>query len=106
MISSVIHEGAKGLQHSQRELTRAASEIARSNIRPDTAPKDNSSLSEAEQSVSTPLSPVEESSQSDAKQGIAEPLIELRRQEQLFDASAKVISTADDTLGSLLDIQA
>jgi flagellar hook-associated protein FlgK len=41
-----------------------------------------------------------------ASQDVIEPLINLRRQEQLFNANAQVVKTADETLGSLLDVKA
>ena len=36
----------------------------------------------------------------------AEPLVDLMVQEKLFTASAKVVSTADEALGTLLDVTA
>ena len=100
MVNSVLNEGVRGLQTSQRDLTRAASEISRANVRPDAAEP------ETERDVSSPLQPVEESAQTEPQQNISEPLIELRRQEVLFNASAEVVSAADRALGSILDTQA
>lgn len=100
MVNSVLNEGARGLQNSQREITRAASDIARANVRPEAVNP------ETERDVATPLAPVEEVAQPEREQNIAESLIELRRQEQVFNASAEVVSTADQTLGSLLDTEA
>ncbi len=100
MVSSVLNEGARGLQTAQREISRAANEIARANVRTDAV------APETEQDVASPLSPLEESTQTERPRDIAEPLIELRRQELLFNASAEVVSTADETLGNLLDTQA
>ena len=102
MISSALNEGVRGLNNSQREIQRAASDIARADVRPDAStsseiPRDENS---------TILAPVEQSAQSERSQDISEPLIELRRQEQLFNASAAVVRTAGETLGTLLDTQA
>lgn len=36
----------------------------------------------------------------------AEPLINLKTSVQLFNASAKVVDTADEMIGSLLDVRA
>lgn len=100
MVTSVANEGVRGLQNSQREIVRAASEIARANVRPDaTNPV-------SETNTASPLAPVEESAQSEPRRDIAEPLIELRRQEQVFNASAEVTSTENRALGSLLDTSA
>ncbi|WP_096084950.1 hypothetical protein [Agaribacterium haliotis] len=102
MVSSVLNEGARGLANSQRDIQRAANDIARANIRPEasTPPeiqRDNQS---------TTLAPIEQSEPSERRQDINEPLVELRRQELVFNASAAVVRTADDTLGTLLDTQA
>lgn len=99
-MSPVLNEGVRGLQSSQRDLTRAASEIARANVRP------------GAETISTPnepptsFAPVQRGSASESTQDLAEPLLELRRQELLFTASASVVRTADATLGSLLNTEA
>ncbi len=97
MVGSVINEGTRGLQLAQREMQKSANEIARANVRE--APSENTQPEEP--SVVPPVDEPRESSQ----RGIEEPLIELKRQEQLFNANAKVISVANDTLGSLIDVQ-
>ncbi|WP_018275703.1 hypothetical protein WKI13_18835 [Teredinibacter turnerae] len=101
MINSVMSEGLKGMQHSQREMQKSAQEIAEANIR------EQPSETVDVQSVTrtNPVAPVEEAVRSDSGGDIVEPLIELRRQEQLFDASANVVSVADKTLGSLIDVK-
>ncbi len=97
MVGSVINESSRGLQLAQREMQKSANEIARANVRE--APSET--LRPEEPSVLPPVDETRESSQ----RGIEEPLIELKRQEQLFNANAKVISVANDTLGSLIDVQ-
>jgi len=42
----------------------------------------------------------------DGAGNLAEPLIELNLYERAVEASAQVVKTADETLGSLLDIRA
>ncbi len=37
---------------------------------------------------------------------ISEPMINIKLQQHLFDASAKVVEAADTTIGALLDIKA
>lgn len=98
MINSVLNEGAKGMQNSQKEMAKAAHDIAQLNIRPE----DVSAVKNAEDRAILPVGQAEESSRSG---NIAEPLIELRRQELVFTANAKVVSIASDTLGSLLDVR-
>lgn len=101
MVSSVLNEGIRGLQTSQREIGRAASEIARAGVRTDAVATET-----VERDPTTTIQPVEQTARSESTRDLAEPLVELRRQEQIFNASAKVVSTADETLGNLLDTKA
>ena len=96
MINSVLNEGVRGMQQSQREMHKSAHEIAHANVRQD--------ASVAQDLEDSAIPPVYEPQKSGSTGDIAEPLIELRRQELLFTASARVVSVADDTLGSLLDV--
>lgn len=97
MINSVLNEGLRGMQHSQREMHKSAHEIAHANVRQDASVEQNPE--------DAAIPPVYEPQKSGSTGDIAEPLIELRRQELLFTASARVVSVADDTLGSLLDVR-
>lgn len=102
MINSVMSEGLRGMQNSQREMLKSAEDIARANIRQDPATQ---AIDQAPQPTNQPVAPVRRSAETDAGGEIAEPLIEMRREEQLFTASAKLVSIADETLGSLIDVQ-
>ncbi|WP_086930401.1 hypothetical protein [Agarilytica rhodophyticola] len=97
MVGSVINEGLRGIQASQRELQRSANEIAGANVR-------ENPNEQVDRSTDTTLPPINEAQES-TQRGIEEPLIELRRQEQLFNASAQVVSVANENLGSLIDIK-
>jgi hypothetical protein len=100
MINSVLNEGVKGMQSSAREMLKAANEITHFNVRND----DNTavgSLTAEDQEIL----PVSESDAPASVGDIAEPLIELKRQELLFTASAKLVNSASETLGSILDIR-
>ena len=101
MINSVLSEGTRGLQAAQRGAERAASDIARAAVTSNPGSQTQPSQAPNDQL----LQPVNEAVQPERSQGLAEPLIELRRQEQLFNASAQVVSVADQTLGTLLDIR-
>lgn len=98
MINSVLNEGVKGMQTSSREMQKAAHEIAHFNVR------ENSPVASIapEDQVVLPVGRSEEPANTG---NIAEPIIELKRQELLFTASARVVKVADDTLGSLLDVR-
>lgn len=97
MVGSVLNEGLRGMQLSQREMQKSAHEISRANIPEETQQESVSNP----QTVLQPVTEVKESSKKD----IGESLIEMRRQEQIFNASAKVVSVANKTLGSLIDVE-
>jgi len=102
MINSVMSEGLRGMQTSQREMLKSAEQIVSANIRenPDTQAIDRRPVTESQ-----PMAPVERSVESGEGGEIAEPMVEMRREEQLFTASAKLVSMANDTLGSLIDVK-
>ncbi len=77
-INSLLGAGLQGLQQSQQNINTVASEIAQ---------------------VST-TSPQQSTAE------LAEPLIEMTLEQQVFDASAKVVTTADEMVGTLLDTSA
>ncbi len=103
MIGSVLNEGVRGLQQSSREIQRSAQEISRANIGPSGQENARTEQTTQPEEQST-LSPLQEGPETSAQRDISEPLIELRRQEQLFNASAEVVSVADQTLGSIIDV--
>ncbi|MAZ88787.1 MAG: hypothetical protein CL693_14200 [Cellvibrionaceae bacterium] len=77
-INSLLGAGLQGLQQSQQNINTAATEIAQvSTTRPQQSTAD-----------------------------LAEPLIEMTLEQQVFDASAKVVTTADEMVGTLLDTSA
>ena len=101
MLSSVVSEGVRGLQNSQREILKSANEIARATVATDPGLAAQTTTIQGE----TSFAPVTESLEvRPVQDNLSEPLIELKRQEQLFDASARVISVADQNIGSLLDV--
>lgn len=78
MINSVLDQGLKGMQQSQRDMLQAADQIVKAK-----APgPDGTTLGDGD---------------------LAAPIVELKRQEHIFNASAKIVSVADKTLGSLID---
>ena len=78
-IGSVITQGLIGMQNSQAEMTRSATQSAQAT----TTQSDNPQATD-----------------------LVEPLINLQLQSQLFDSSARVVQVADETLGTLLDTKA
>jgi flagellar hook-associated protein FlgK len=76
---SALQQGLNGLQNSARATIEAANELV--------------SAGTVERTTSTTTD-------------IVEPMIEIIRQQQLFDASAKVVKSADENIGMLVDIRA
>ncbi len=77
-VGSAVNQGLIGMQRSQSSMFQSAQQIA----------------SAATQGVNA------------SPQDLAENLVNLKVQQNLFDANAKVVKTANDTLGSLLDVKA
>ena len=78
-LGGTVNQGLIGMQRSQSEMLRSAQQIA--------------SAGTTQQSSS---------SGSD----LVEPLINIKMQSHVFDASAKVVQAAHDTIGTLLNIKA
>ncbi len=78
-IGSVVNQGLIGLQSSQASINQSAQQIAQASA----APKENSEGVD-----------------------LVEPLVNLKVQSQVFDANAKVIKSADETLGTLINTKA
>lgn len=97
--TSLLNQGLQGMQKSQQEMLRSANDIARANIDPATQSPGADPASGAGQTQ-------QNNQKVEASQDVIEPLINLKRQEQLFNASAQIVKTADQTLGSLLDVKA
>jgi flagellar hook protein FlgE len=77
-VGSVINQGLIGMQKSQSSMFQSAQQIAG-------MAKEGASAS---------------------PQDLAENLVNLKVQQNMFDSSAKVVKTASDTIGTLLDIKA
>jgi flagellar hook-associated protein FlgK len=77
-LGSVVNQGLIGMQRSQSEMLRSAAQIAQAS---------------GQQNDS-------------AKNDLVEPLLNIKAQSQVFDASAKVVKAANETLGTLLNIKA
>lgn len=77
---SAVNQGLIGMQRSQAEMVRSAQQIVAAGTTQRDAPQASSDITEA--------------------------LINLKVQSQVFDGSAKVIKSTDETLGRLLDTKA
>lgn len=76
---AAVNQGLIGMQRSQSEMVRSAQQI----VEAGTTQRDNPQAND-----------------------VVEPLINIKLQSQIFDSSAKVVKSADETLGRLLDTRA
>lgn len=81
-IGSVVNQGLIGMQNSQVSMAQSAQQIA--------------------QASGTPRADAPARVQSG---DVVEPLLNLKIQSQVFDASARVVKSADETIGTLLDLK-
>ncbi|WP_336366267.1 flagellar biosynthesis protein FlgE [Marinobacter sp. C2H3] len=82
MISNTLGIGVQGVQNGMAGMEGAARQIARAGI--------DGPRGSAEQPSG----------------GLIEPIVDLKLYQRSVEASAQVVRTADETLGSLLDIMA
>lgn len=76
VIGSVLNTGVNGMQRSSAEMQKSAHEIA------------SFGTIDAEPEAT-----------------LAEPVVNMKFEQLIFEASAKVVSTANETLGTLIDIK-
>jgi hypothetical protein len=118
LINSAMNEGLAGMQQSQKKLLQTAQDIARAGLPTDkpvpnptatgAAPRSNAGTAVDDLSAANTVEAVEADVRSvstyRANQGdVTGALIEQTRQQLIFDASANVVSAANDTLGRLID---
>ena len=78
-VGSAVNQGLIGMQRSQTEISRFAQQI----VKAGTTERDNP-----------------------AQNNIVESLVNIKAQTQIFDASAKIVKAADETIGTLLKTRA
>jgi flagellar hook-associated protein FlgK len=78
-VGSAVNQGLIGMQRSQNEISRSAQQI----VKAGTTERDNP-----------------------AQNDIVESLVNIKAQTQIFDASAKIVKAADETIGTLLKTRA
>jgi len=96
---SALNQGLIGIQRSQSQIQNSAQEIARASATPVAEPRGGDQDAQATATTAP--------DQSRAPAGdLVEPLINIQVQEQVFNASAEVVRTANENLGRLIDTQA
>lgn len=97
-VGSIVSIGSQGIQRSQQNLQQTAEEIAgltlpQSGETGATEGASDTQLGNASQTVVP-------------SRELAEAAVELRQEQQVFDANARVVETGQETVGRLLDINA
>lgn len=118
LINSAMNEGLAGMQQSQKKMLYAAQQIARAGLPTDSsvvnpnatgaAPRTNAGTAandlNAANTVEAVGSDTRSASAYAADRGdVVGALVEQKRQQLVFDASANVVSAANETLGRLID---
>lgn len=117
MLNSVLGEGLAGMQQSQKKMQQAAEDIVKAGMPPDRsvnnraggpAPVTENGTAAGrvagQQAVNATTQSSDNNSLRKGNEGdVVGALIEQRRQQQLFDASANVVSAANQAMGSLID---
>ena len=98
MVDSLISIGTQGLQRSQQNMQQSAEDIAgltvpQSGASGATEGAEDTQLGNTSQTV-TP------------SRELSEAVVELRQEQQVFDANAQVLETGGEQLGRLLDTNA
>ena len=83
----LLNEGLRGMQQSYQKMTQSAQQIARQHL-----PQGESSRQGELQTPATA-----------SADNLVKPIVEMKQQQHIFTASAKVVSVASDTIGSLID---
>ena len=96
---SALNQGLIGIQRSQSQIQSSAQEIARASATPVAEPRGGNQDGQAPESTALPQSNAPAAN-------LVEPLINIQAQEQVFNASAEVVRTANENLGRLIDTQA
>lgn len=107
--ASALQSGVSGIQRGQEQLDAAAQNLASESSeaeRPEssrpTAAADEGQSSQADTRQSTAQASEATTRQSSA----AESLVQSQQSERQVEASAQVVETADDALGSIIDVRA
>ena len=95
--SNALYTGLGGMQNAQRRVDQAALEIAGSTVTPTQQPNQANSTNQV-----NPTSQASEFNETD----LTESLVDLRMGEIESRANARVIDTADEVLGTLIDTRA
>lgn len=91
-IGSATNQALIGMQSSQREMVNSAQQLV------------TAGTTQAQPQGSEAAAPVQAGTGS--TMDIVEPLVNISQQQQVFDASARVVSAENENIGRLIDTEA
>lgn len=106
-MNSIIQSGQLGITQSYQRINEAAQNIASGSV--SSNDKSNATTPFATDSAVASAAPVAPNTPADKPQvvqpsaSLEESVLELRRQQQVFNASANVVSVGQELVGTLLD---
>lgn len=117
MISSVMSEGLAGMQQSQRKMQQAAQDLVQAGMPTDAGqhnpgatgavPVSNAGTSVNDLPAAATVEAAQASTRTDVNEhrdsDVVRPLVEQIQQRLVFDASANIVQSANDSLGRLID---
>ncbi|WP_281559255.1 hypothetical protein [Thalassomonas sp. RHCl1] len=107
-IQSAFNAGVQGFQRATEDVNRAASDIAQNtavNRNAEQELQSQQGLESANTTENTATNNVNAVSANQAPAGLTESIVNLKVAEVQARSSAEVIQTADETLGTLIDVR-
>ncbi|WDE11652.1 hypothetical protein [Thalassomonas haliotis] len=106
-IQSAFNAGVQGFQRATEDVNRAASDIAQNTAVNRNAEQELQSQqgSEAVNTAENTTANTVTASATEAPRGLTESIVNLKVAEVQARSSAEVIQTADETLGTLIDVR-
>lgn len=104
-IQSAFNAGVQGFQRATEDANRAAADIAQNTAVNRAAQQDQQDLQNPQGLDTETATPVTATTQNEAPRGLTESIVNLKVAEVQARSSAEVIQTADETVGSLIDVR-
>lgn len=107
--ASAVQSGVSGIQRGQEQLDAAAQNLASrsSQVEQPESSRPTATADEGQQaSADTRQSSAQESEATTQQSSTTESLVQSQQAERQVEASAQVVETADDALGSIIDVRA
>ncbi len=113
-----MNTGIQGMQTSYSAIEKAADKISKAGLHNEDLSLNNAGLDNTARNAPVSVNQNETVNPyaantdqqtiavTDTQKNIIDPLIDMKIQQHVFDASAKVVKSADEMLGTIMDIKA